>query len=751
MNEYDFSRLNDKEFEVFCADVLSAENGVHFERFKPGRDGGIDGFFQTTQGEQWVLQCKHWVTSGLPKVVKYLRDVEAPKVAKIKPSKYFLAVSHSLAKADKDSIVAAFSGSGVGEVIVRGREDLNDILAKHPAIERRHFKLWISSGSVLASLLNNATVGRSEFALREITQKSRLYVSTRNFTQVLDRLEKMGTAIITGEPGVGKTTLAEQIVLHYCSDGYELVCVVDDIKDAEATFASDKRQIFYFDDFLGRNYLEGLRGHEGSHIVSFMRRVKNDKNKRFVLTSRSTILNQGKIIHDVFDHNNMQRNEYEVALESLTKLDRAKILYNHIWHSSLDEKLIEEIYYEQRYRSIIDHPNYNPRLIAFLTDSQRFENLSVSKYWCHIQDLLNNPAKIWEHPFDSQLDDFGRLLVLLVALHGKSISESDLSEAYYRFLNVSSRAHMQGKRDFYVVIRHLSNSMLTRMMVKDLVLYKLFNPSLADFLLKRYTGDKSSLQSAFCALKDLPSLRTLLDMHGNGLLAEKVVFEILSELFINEERSGFKGAVPEYLSLIALTLLKLDDDSEFVSQCFRKSARKVLGSSAVFAIYNSVRLIGISLSFEYVDPSEAEEFILNAMDVEPDELEFVEVARVVEQLRGLGFINSSEKFIIFARDYLLTAVDEKYEDDDIFWAGDDMAAAKRELAALLSGCLKEWGVKAFSEDIVDSVLSEYNLELRMERYLTYVEEAESERVRAPSRMRVSESDGIDELFRRDIF
>lgn len=750
MNEYDFSRLNDKEFEVFCADVLSAENGVRFERFKPGRDGGIDGFFQTVQGEQWVLQCKHWVTSGLAKVVKYLRDVEAPKVAKLKPNKYFLAVSHSLSKVDKDLIASAFSGSGVGEVIVRGREDLNDILAHHNEIERRHFKLWISSGNVLVSLLNNATVGRSEFALREITEKSRLYVPTRNFTQVFDRLERMGTAIITGEPGVGKTTLAEQVVLHYCSDGYELVCVVDDIKDAEAVFSYDKKQVFYFDDFLGRNYLEGIRGHEGSHIVSFMRRVKNDKNKRFVLTSRSTILNQGKIIHDVFDHNNMQRNEYEVALESLTRLDKAKILYNHIWHSSLNEKLIEEIYFEQRYRGIIDHPNYNPRLIAFLTDSQRFETVPVGQYWCHIQDLLKNPSKVWEHPFDSQLDDFGRLLVLLVALHGKSISENDLSEAYYRFIKSSNLYYMQGKRDFYVVIRHLTNSMLTRMMVENLVLYKLFNPSLADFLLRRYTGDRISLLNAFCALKDLPSLRTLLDMHSNGLLSKDAVFDILSALYINEEQAGFKDVDSEYLSLIALSLLKLDDDSAFVSQCFSKVAQQVLASSSAFTIYHSLRLIGLSIYFDYVSPSEAEEFIVNAMDVDPDEMEFVEVAKIIEQLRGLGFSGSSENFIRYARDYMLIAIEENYEDDDIFWGGDDIDDAQRELAGLLSRDLKRLGVKAFSRDIVESVMSEYDLELRMERYLSYATESDSERIRVPSKTRISDSDGIDELFRRDI-
>lgn len=35
MNDYDFSRLNDKEFEVLCTDLIGAQEGVRFERSFP--------------------------------------------------------------------------------------------------------------------------------------------------------------------------------------------------------------------------------------------------------------------------------------------------------------------------------------------------------------------------------------------------------------------------------------------------------------------------------------------------------------------------------------------------------------------------------------------------------------------------------------------------------------------------------------------------------------------------------------------
>ena len=43
MPDYDFKALNDKEFEIFCVDLLSEVEKHRFERFKPGKDLGIDG------------------------------------------------------------------------------------------------------------------------------------------------------------------------------------------------------------------------------------------------------------------------------------------------------------------------------------------------------------------------------------------------------------------------------------------------------------------------------------------------------------------------------------------------------------------------------------------------------------------------------------------------------------------------------------------------------------------------------------
>lgn len=53
MSDYDFKQLNDKEFEILCADLLGEVEGRRFERFKAGKDAGVDGRFFADEGKEW--------------------------------------------------------------------------------------------------------------------------------------------------------------------------------------------------------------------------------------------------------------------------------------------------------------------------------------------------------------------------------------------------------------------------------------------------------------------------------------------------------------------------------------------------------------------------------------------------------------------------------------------------------------------------------------------------------------------------
>lgn len=550
MSDYDFKALNDKEFEILCADLISIKEGRKLERFKPGKDGGVDGRFFSSAGKEVVLQCKHWPDTDIKVLAKKLENDEKPKVKKLNPDRYILAVSKPLSRRDKTILKASFDPYIRCDTDILGKEDLNDILRANNEIERRHYKLWLHSTGVISNILHKAIYGRSQYYFDKILAESDKYFVTSNHNNALEKLDRLGAVVITGEPGIGKTMLADHLCLYYVANGYDFFKISDDVKEAENVFQEDQNQIFYFDDFLGRNYLEAVKGNEGSKVVHFFNRVSASKNnKKFILTSRSTILNQGKLLVDDFEHVNLRKNEYELRITDLTDLDKAHILYNHIWHSGLDYDYVEEIYREKRYRLIIKHKNFNPRLISYITDDSRLENVLPEGYWDYISQSLANPAQIWDNPFEAQQDDFGKAIVFLVVINGKPIDEASLGEAFARFIELPENHSMHGRRDFKTNIRTLVGSLLNRAIASNgKVSIDLFNPSIGDYVLNRYSGNVASIRQAIFSLYTLSSLRTLDSMESNGSLLSEQKVKILKALLHRIVQFALDGINSLFLS-----------------------------------------------------------------------------------------------------------------------------------------------------------------------------------------------------------
>lgn len=530
MSEYDFSKLNDKEFESLSIDLISKLEGTRIERFKPGKDSGVDGRFFTPSGSEIVIQCKHWLKSGFQALMRELKATEAEKVKKLNPEKYIFITSVGLSRHNKKTIKNIFSPFIKSESDIFGSEDLNDLLSKYREVEEKHYKLWLSSSNVLRAIVNAAITGRSAYKLEEVNDFSAKYVRTSIHDEALDKLEKMRSIIITGEPGIGKTTLANHLCLNYVIDGYEFCYIEESISEAESLIENDRKQIFYFDDFLGRNYLLALGRHEDSHILNFIKRIGNAKGKRFILTSRSTVLNQGKRLSELFNIENINRNEYELTIKKLTALEKAKILYNHVWFSSLDEKYIDELYKEKRYRLVINHDNYNPRLVSFVTDAHKVADIRPDNYWQYIEETLEDPSDIWGHVYDNQLDEHAKYLACVVSFNGREISEESLKNA---FLHIVNRAEIKfGYSDFVLSAKLATGAVINRIISgrDNSTAYDLFNPALGDFLLHRYSKDENALYLIFESLDTLESLKNLKSLLAGKVIDANVTNNVLSKL-----------------------------------------------------------------------------------------------------------------------------------------------------------------------------------------------------------------------------
>ncbi|MFK3917853.1 restriction endonuclease [Psychrobacter sp. NPDC078501] len=613
MSDYTFETLNDKEFEVLTVDLLSKEFNTHVERFKSGRDGGVDGrFFEgSVANDVVIIQCKHWLKSGITALIAECKKHEASKVKKLNPSRYIFVTSLPLSAQNKKDISDAFIPYIKNESDIIGNEDINSLLAKHPDVERQHYKLWLAGTNVLQSILSNDVLGRSDFQLEEIQEFLPKYVRTENHKKAFEKLEELGSIIINGEPGIGKTTLAEQMCFDYASQRYQLVVVHESIMEAEKLYNPELQQIFYFDDFLGSNFLSAIDAKQDSHIVSFMKRVSKDSSKRFILTTRSNILNQGKRLSEKFEQGNLDRNEYEIKIQSLTEFDRAQILYNHIYFSDLPEDFIQQIYIDKRYRSIISHKNFNPRLIEFITDAIKVEKeASPEVYWDYIQKSLDNPKDIWRGMIETQISDLDRHIVIAIVLNGSPVSEEQIVALLINLkesgLDPTSEYPTIGN-----IMRGLVGSVLNRNINKDgQVTYSLFNPSIADFVISEHLNRVDYLAKLMSCLRTTNVLINVgilvkpdeIQLDFDALLVRLFHLELDSELTPN---------------LYSMQLAELIEKLE----CnISEMAKKLIGSHAnnLFEEFglSSVKVLMMALKHNFISPSDPyiREIVVKALE-----------------------------------------------------------------------------------------------------------------------------------------
>lgn len=201
---YDFSQLNDKEFEIFSFDLLSNNYDARIERFKSGKDRGVDGRFFIDQDKEVCLQVKHYLRSGYKALISKLKNEESKKVKIINPEKYIFVTSLPLSRDNKEEIKIIFHPYIKSSTDIFGQEDLNDLLIKNPKIEENNFKLWISSTTVFNRIINNAIKGRSEFELEQIKNNSYKYIKTKSHETAIRILKEKNVLLISGEPGIGK-------------------------------------------------------------------------------------------------------------------------------------------------------------------------------------------------------------------------------------------------------------------------------------------------------------------------------------------------------------------------------------------------------------------------------------------------------------------------------------------------------------------------------------------------------------------
>ncbi|MEU1731357.1 restriction endonuclease [Streptosporangium sp. NPDC020145] len=494
MDSFDIGRLTDFDFEEICKDLFEGHLKRRLEIFSAGRDRGIDlRHLATDTGALVVVQCKHWARSKRSTLIKHIEKIELPKVKKLNPSRYILATSTELTVEAKDELATILSPYSAPEDIF-GLNELAALIRNNPRIVERHLRLWLSSTAVLQSLLNKEILTRSAWLREQIDESIKTYVPGEAYSQAEDLLNRHHVCIVSGIPGIGKTTLAQVLAAVHTSEGYEVYDVSEDIKEVNSLWDEKSQQFFYYDDFLGQSTLDDkLRKNEDSRLISALERIRKSSNKRIVLTTREYILRQAKQRYERLSRYEMSPWTYVLDLGKANPLVRAKMLYNHTYFSGLHRDRVAEISAPDVFDAIISHPNFNPRIISFILAKLAATTDSTQSLASTIITHLDHPTSLWEHIVENQLDELSvQLLTVLrtFAPGGAQIDEFRKAVAAYRTSVGLTLDTSQFRRSLNI----LEETMIQVNSVFDQTLIRFHNPSIRDYL-GTYIGNSPEIVS----------------------------------------------------------------------------------------------------------------------------------------------------------------------------------------------------------------------------------------------------------------
>jgi hypothetical protein len=509
MPDYSFEALSTYDFQVLARDLLQEKLGVVLESFGKGPDRGIDFRFQSSDGSL-VVQCKHY--SNYAEVFRILKRDEVPKVRRLRPSRYVLALSASLSPERKDNILQLFTPYCRETADILGREDLNNLLGIYSTIERKQFKLWLTSEAVLSRILHGGIWGDSELTLQRIRQRTSRYVPNPSLARARQILDEHHYCIVAGIPGIGKTTLAEILLIeHVDRHDFQAIRIANDLSEIKAVKNPDQRQIFYFDDFLGKTALDKLQKNEDRRLLDLVEEVAANDKWRFILTTREYILNSARLTYENLANPPVDLTPCIVQLSDYTEPIRARILYNHIYFSGLPDQYKRALLENRNYERILDHDNYNPRIVEHMTQARYATQSTPTVYFKTFLENLTNPARVWDHAFRFQLTHAAQSLLIVKASMPDEVLISDLESAFLKFHQYRrTKDGVHGStRDFERAMKELDGNFVKVTLIGKDQIVTFHNPSISDFLEFYLAGSPNDVADVIQAISFFDQFLTL--------------------------------------------------------------------------------------------------------------------------------------------------------------------------------------------------------------------------------------------------
>ena len=487
MAEYDFHIFQPAEFETFSRDILQAREGLFIESFADGRDQGIDCRFAFASNKTAIIQCKRyrkWTD------LKRVLSNEVSKVTTLNPDRYILTTSCDLTAANKSEIRRLFGKYIHADSDIVGKADLNNLVNTYPEVERAHYKLWMSSTNVLMNILNNDIIGWSDMSLDQIRDELSKYVENKSFADAVKIAKENHCVIISGEPGVGKTTLARMLVIYFLEkeDYDSYVFVNNSLDEVLKVRKTESKQVIFYDDFLGRNVLEN----KGDSFTRQLALFVNDAKKRncvLIVTTREYIYQEAKNKYDRNVFNEIENRKYLLKMDDYDGFIKSQIIYNHFAAAELPVEYAIKLRKNRHYHDLARHRNFNPRLIETIVKERIWESCSPEEFVPKLISFFDNPIAVWDEAFDN-LSNEARYSLYILATMPTPVLIEDWKSAYFCFqINTNNEIRLQADEDSWLrMIKTLEQCFISTSASEERTIVQLANPSVFDYIVNHLKG-----------------------------------------------------------------------------------------------------------------------------------------------------------------------------------------------------------------------------------------------------------------------
>ncbi len=492
--------LTPTDFEAFANRVA----GILFNKtifgFGEGKDDGIDGIDDILT-PTIVIQSKRYQSRTSPASFVNTTKKEIDKIKKASSEykwknhyEYVIITSSKLNPASRKTI-----RDYAGELMSSDNNIIDGNVLKDFSLREEYKKVFTDYDLIdkkLIDLLKDDNQKCISMESRDYFSDfdSKYFVETKVLYNLFDLLNKEHIAVLTGDPGVGKTTMCKMIGNLFSSkcDGDYLILErnIDEIQDVIEMYnhyfrqETSKKLFVVFDDFLGRTVLDTSE-RQIKKLRMLYSLVSNSDNLYVLLNSRTQILNAaknedlefGKLIDDK-DNKKVTIDISKYSLAEKARIFRMNIEFEFDAQSVSEKKIMNakycELINERKYRIIINHRNFNPRLIGLIA-SQSLE--SKGDYLEYCTKALNNPSQLYEGLFKKLSDAHKLFLVCLYCFEEYPVRLSDMENSFVEIMqddNYDLREIEQDLEESWIVIKNDESLKNERI--------DFANPSIIDFI-----------------------------------------------------------------------------------------------------------------------------------------------------------------------------------------------------------------------------------------------------------------------------